>query len=125
MTPLFEIAISALLLIGGVFGLIGSFGLWRLRNPLQRLHAPTKAGTLGVGAVLMASVLHMWVFQGQLTWQELLIAVFVFVTAPVSALFMAKVHLHLTVQRADVPPTGVGSDWATYDVAKDAHPPFG
>jgi multicomponent K+:H+ antiporter subunit G len=114
MTLIYEIFISALLVIGGLFGLIGSFGLWKLRDPLQRLHSPTKASTLGVGAVLVASVLDMWIFQGQTTWQELLIVVFIFLTAPVSALFLAKVHLHLTVQRRDLPPTGTGSDWATY-----------
>lgn len=114
MTPFFDILITLLLVIGGLFGLIGSFGLWKLRAPLQRLHAPTKASTMGVGTVLVASVLDTWVFHGQLSLQEILIVVFIFMTAPVSALYLAKVHLHLTVKRADTPPTGYGSDWATY-----------
>ncbi len=125
MTGMLEFIVAVLLMIGGVFGLIGSFGLWKLRDPLQRLHAPTKASTLGVGAVLVASVLDLWVFEGQPTWQELLIVVFIFMTAPVSALYLAKVHLHLTVPRSEVPPTGVASDWATYQVENDAPPPFG
>ena len=51
-------------MISGVFGLVGSYGLLKLRDPMQRLHAPTKATTVGVGAVLIASVLDL-VFEGQ------------------------------------------------------------
>ena len=52
-----EILVSGLLIIGGVFGLVGSWGLIRLPDPMTRLHAPTKSATLGVGAVLVASML--------------------------------------------------------------------
>lgn len=120
MTPLFDILITMLLVIGGLFGLIGSFGLWKLRAPLQRLHAPTKASTMGLGTVLVASVLDTWVFHGQLSLQEILIVVFIFMTAPVSTLYLGKVHLHLTVKRADTPPTGYGSDWATFAADDDS-----
>ena len=44
-----------LLVVGGVFGVVGGWGLVRLPDPMTRLHAPTKAATLGVGAVLVAS----------------------------------------------------------------------
>jgi multicomponent K+:H+ antiporter subunit G len=45
MAMLAEIIISALLVIGGIFGLVGSFGMIKLQDTLQRLHAPTKAAT--------------------------------------------------------------------------------
>lgn len=109
-----QIAIAALLVIGGLFGLIGSFGLLKLRDPMQRLHAPTKATTIGVGTALFASVLDLWIFQATLTWQELLVIGFLFLTAPITALFLAKAHLHLTVRREDIPPTGTKRPWATY-----------
>jgi multicomponent K+:H+ antiporter subunit G len=119
-----EIAIAALLVIGGIFGLIGSFGLLKLRDPMQRLHAPTKATTVGVGTALLASVLDLWIFDATLTWQELLVVVFLFLTAPITALFLAKAHLHLTVRREDVPPTGTKSPWATYGTDdQDEHLP--
>ena len=57
MSLAIETLISALLVIGGSFGLIGSFGLLKLREPMQRLHAPTKATTVGVGASLNAAAL--------------------------------------------------------------------
>ncbi len=43
-----EIIIAVLLVGGGLFGLIGSWGLLRLKDPLQRLHAPTKSTTIGL-----------------------------------------------------------------------------
>jgi multicomponent K+:H+ antiporter subunit G len=105
-----EALISALVVIGGLFGLIGSFGLMKLRDPMQRLHAPTKATTLGVGAALIASALSMFWQTGAATWQEVMVAVFLFLTAPLSALYLAKVHLHL--QKPKLPPTGTGAKWA-------------
>lgn len=110
-----EIVISALLVLGGLFGLIGSFGLLKLDDPMKRLHAPTKATTLGVGATLVASVLYFKVVRGQVTWQELLIVVFLFITSPVTALFLAKAHLHRNMKPSDLPPTGTSRGWATFD----------
>ncbi|MBC7179255.1 MAG: monovalent cation/H(+) antiporter subunit G, partial [Roseovarius sp.] len=52
-----DILISACLVISGLFGLVGSFGLIKLPDPMMRLHAPTKATTLGVGGALIASML--------------------------------------------------------------------
>lgn len=57
-----DIAISLALVIGGAFVLVGSIGLIKLRNPMSRLHAPTKAGTLGVGSILIASVIYSFAY---------------------------------------------------------------
>ncbi|OZA14948.1 MAG: Na+/H+ antiporter subunit G, partial [Rhodobacterales bacterium 17-64-5] len=69
-----EILISALLIIGGSFGLIGSFGLLKLRDPMQRLHAPTKATTVGVGASLIAAAATMVWQTGTASWQGVMVA---------------------------------------------------
>jgi len=53
-----EAGISFCLIVGGFFTLVGSIGLVRLPDCLMRLHAPTKATTLGVGGVLVASLLY-------------------------------------------------------------------
>ncbi|MDO9023294.1 monovalent cation/H(+) antiporter subunit G, partial [Zwartia sp.] len=50
-----EIITSVLLLVGAFFILVGAIGLARLPDFFMRLHAPTKASTLGVGGVLLAS----------------------------------------------------------------------
>lgn len=114
MTLLAEYAISALLVLGGGFGLIGSYGLVKLKDPMQRLHAPTKATTIGVGAALIASALDLLLLGKGITWQEILIALFLFLTAPLSALYLAKTHLLRTVDRKTLPPTGTEAPWATY-----------
>jgi multicomponent K+:H+ antiporter subunit G len=110
-----EVFISAMLVGGGVFGLIGSYGLLKLRQPMQRLHAPTKASTIGVGTTLVASAFGLLLVGQGISWHEILIAAFLLLTAPVSALFMAKVHLFKTVPRAELPPTGTSRAWATFE----------
>lgn len=115
MTYALEMAIAALLVLGGVFGLIGSIGLLKLADPMQRLHAPTKATTIGVGAALLASALNL-LFIGQgFSWTEVLVAAFLFLTAPVSALYLAKTHLARGVDRKLLPPTATTGDWASFE----------
>ena len=58
MSPLVEYAVCAALVIGALFTLVGSYGLVKLNSPMSRLHAPTKVGTLGVGSILIASVIY-------------------------------------------------------------------
>lgn len=113
MTLVAEYAIAALLILGGTFGLIGSYGMLKLKDPMQRLHAPTKATTIGVGAALIASALDLVLIGKGITWQEILIAAFLFLTAPLSALYLAKTHILRTVNRKDLPPTGTEAPWAT------------
>jgi multicomponent K+:H+ antiporter subunit G len=110
MTLLADYAIAALLVLGGVFGLIGSFGLLKLKDPMQRLHAPTKATTIGVGAALVASALDLVMLGQGATWQGVLVAVFLFLTAPLSALYLAKTHLARSIDRKSLPPTGTKAD---------------
>lgn len=109
-----EILISALLVIGGLFGLIGSFGLLKLPDQMTRLHGPTKAVTLGVGGVLVASVLWFAIFGAAASWHELLITVFLLMTAPITGLMIAKTNMHLTWRREELPDPGPGRHWATY-----------
>jgi len=108
-----EILIATLLVIAGIFGLIGSFGLLKLPDMMTRLHAPTKATTVGVGGVLLASMLY-FATQGAVSWHELLIALFLFLTAPITANFVAKTHMHREMTAADLPDTGTARDWATF-----------
>ncbi|MDP1561055.1 MAG: Na+/H+ antiporter subunit G [Pirellulaceae bacterium] len=107
------------LLIGGCFVFVGSFGLLRLNNTMARMHAPSKATTVGVGGVLIASIFYFYgvvdepyrVFPAQ----DLLIVFFLFLTAPVSAHFMAKAYLHKhSPQESDLPQPHNGSGWATF-----------
>jgi multicomponent K+:H+ antiporter subunit G len=98
-----DLLVSLLLVAGGLFALVGAIGLVRLRTLLMRIHAPTKASTLGVGGALLASMLYFgWTGQ-RLVIHELLITVFVFITAPIAA------HLLLKAALEREPPAGPGS----------------
>ena len=99
-----EWLLASLLVLGGVFTLFGAIGLVRFPDFYMRLHAPTKATTLGVGGVLLASMGLTWATGGY-GLHELLITLFLFVTAPVSANLLAQAALHLRVpSRAQQPP---------------------
>ncbi len=98
-----EVLIAAMLVVGGVFMLVGAIGLVRFGDFFMRLHAPTKATTLGVGGVLLASMGLRW-SQGDPGLQELLITLFLFITAPVSANLLAQAALHLRVPSKAPPP---------------------
>lgn len=114
MTGITEIAIGVFLLIGAAFMLVGSYGLLKLNDSMKRLHAPTKAGTMGVGALLVASMIHGFEI-GEGTLHDLLILAFLFITAPISAHFIAKVGIHR--RNCDTPPEpAVDSTWSTLDV---------
>ncbi|MDG4813564.1 Na+/H+ antiporter subunit G [Hydrogenovibrio sp. 3SP14C1] len=96
---MFEILLALLIIIGAIFTLIGSFGLFKLPDFFMRLHGPTKATTLGVGAILIASALYFSFEKNTLSLHELLITLFLFITAPVSAHLMAKAAMHIKVKQ--------------------------
>lgn len=54
MTGLVDIVAGLCLLLGGGFSLVAGLGVLRLPDVFTRLHASTKAGTLGVGLIVLA-----------------------------------------------------------------------
>lgn len=89
-----ESCVAFFLVFGAAFVLLGSLGLAKLPDTFTRLHAPTKASTLGVGSILVASAMVFSTSRGALSLHELLVTVFLFITAPVSAYLLAKTALH-------------------------------
>lgn len=110
-----EFLISLALVVSGIFGFVGSYGLIKLRDTVQRLHAPTKATTLGVGGVLIASMIYFYAKTGHLSVHELLITLFLFLTAPITANFIAKSYMARNMRREDLPDSGGDYGWAIYD----------
>lgn len=110
---LIEILVAALLIVGAAFTLIGSYGLLKLDQPMKRLHAPTKASTLGVGSLLLAAIVHAFA-SGEGSLHELLVMAFLFVTAPIAGNFIAKVHLHRQRGGSELPAPPREDIWATY-----------
>ena len=91
---LIEIASAALIVFGAGIALLGSVALARFPDIFTRLHGPTKATTVGIGSVLLGTVLYMQLQSGSGSVREVLITVFLFLTAPVSAHLIAKAALH-------------------------------
>ena len=119
MNPLpiwLDVLLAVLVVVGAGFALIGSFGLARLSDFVKRVHGPTKASTLGVGCVLIASAAYFTargLSSGEgASLHELMITLFLFLTAPITAHFIAKANMHRDWKAEDLPrPEGDGQ-WA-------------
>lgn len=91
-----EIVVSVLLLVGAGFALVGSIGLARMPDFFTRLHAPTKATTLGVGGIVVASLVFHSTRGAGLSLKELAISLFLFITAPLVGHLLGKAALRNT-----------------------------
>jgi len=91
-----QVMVALLLAGGGLISLVGSFGLLRLGDFLQRLHASTLVTTLGTLSVLAASMLAFSLAWRRLVLHEILIALFVTIGAPVANMLLARVELYRT-----------------------------
>ncbi len=104
MSFLIEAIVAMFLLVGAVFALVGSIGLTRLPDLYSRLHGPTKATTLGVGGTLIGSATFFSAMQNSPSFHEILVLLFLFMTAPVSAHLMAKAALHMKLPNVSGAP---------------------
>jgi multicomponent K+:H+ antiporter subunit G len=75
---------------GGLCALIGALGLLRLRNFYSRMHPPTMGTTLGIGCVLIASMLVSSALLVRPVVHEVLITLFVATTSPVTAMLLTR-----------------------------------
>jgi multicomponent K+:H+ antiporter subunit G len=107
------VAVSLLLVMGGSIILIGALGLMRLPSFYQRIHGPAITVTLGAGGVLLASMLYFTILQSRPVLHELIIAVFIFMTAPVVSMLLMRAAIYRDL-RAGNPgrKKGVDSDSA-------------
>lgn len=100
------IVVALLILLGAGLALIGSVGLLRLTTFYERVHAPTLGTTLGIGCVLLGSMLFFSVLQTRLVLHEILIAVLMVVTTPVTLMLLARAAIYRDRIEGDeaVPP---------------------
>ena len=82
----------ALLIAGSLFCMVAAVGMLRLPDTLIRMHAATKAGTLGAGCILLAAALA----GGDLgtTLKATAVILFLLLTAPVAAHLIARAAYH-------------------------------
>lgn len=96
---------AALVVIGALAALIGSFGLLRLRSFFQRVHTPTLGATIGTWAFTAATMSQVSFAAKQPYVHVLLIALLIALTAPVTTVFLMRAALFRARARreADVP----------------------
>jgi multicomponent K+:H+ antiporter subunit G len=93
--PAWAALLTALLvLVGAAVTLIGSLGLLRLGNFYARVHAPTLGTTLGMASILIASALYFSVIEARPVVHEILMAVFVTLTTPVTLMLVVRAALY-------------------------------
>jgi multicomponent K+:H+ antiporter subunit G len=85
---------TVLLVAGGLLAAIGSFGLLRLPDFYARMHPPAMGTTLGAGCVLIASMLVSSALVGRPVLHELLITLFIVMTAPVTAMLLVRAAVY-------------------------------
>lgn len=98
MSIVIEILVSIALLTGAAFALVGSWGLAKLPDFYTRLHGPSKASTMGVGGMLIGSMIYFGFHEGEPSMHEWLITLFLFISTPVSAHMLSKAALHLKLK---------------------------
>ena len=85
--------IAALIVLGSLLALIGSFGLLTLGSFFQRIHAPTLVSTLGMWSITLANVLFFSWLGAQLYLHALLIILFIALTTPITTIFLMRAAL--------------------------------
>ena len=100
--PVWAALPAALLLVcGGLLAFIGALGLLRMKTFYARMHPPTMGTTLGSGCVLIASMLVFSALLQRPVVHELVITLFILITAPVSAMTLTRAALHRTRKHPD------------------------
>ncbi|EAV40611.1 MULTISPECIES: monovalent cation/H(+) antiporter subunit G [Roseibium] len=88
MNAAVEIITGIMLIIGASFALVASIGIIRLKDVYMRMHAASKAGTLGSGVMLLALAVHA--SDLAVVTRAIAGVVFFLLTAPISAHLLAK-----------------------------------
>ena len=111
-----ETVAAVMLVLGTALMLVAAIGLIRLRDPLQRMHSATKAGTLGCALVILGAMLLGEVARPS---TGLLAILFLLVTLPFGAQLLGR-----AAYLSDTPLSGIGDDPLAPELARtDARQP--
>ena len=90
-----DLIVGTLFLLGGLFVFVAGLGVLRLPDVLTRMHASTKAGTLGTSLVLIAAAVHFGDFA--ITAKVILAILFILLTAPVAGHMIGRAAVRIGV----------------------------
>ena len=94
LPPWAAITVSFFLILGGIISFTGALGLLRLDTFYRRIHGPAITITLGTGSIIIASMLYFTVSGARAVVHELLITVFVLMTAPVVSMMILRAAVY-------------------------------
>lgn len=94
LPPWAAILTSFFLILGGIISFTGALGLLRLDTFYRRIHGPAITITLGTGCIIIASMLYFTVSGARPVVHELLITVFVLMTAPVVSMMILRAAVY-------------------------------
>lgn len=97
-----SVPIVFFLISGGLVVLIGALGLLRLPTFYQRIHGPAITITFGAGGILIASMLYFSGLQSRPVIHELLITVFIFMTAPITSMLIMRAAVYRDLRAGKV-----------------------
>ena len=100
------VLICTCLLAGAFLALVGAVGLLRMKTFYQRVHAPTLGSSMGMGLILTSSIVYFSAVRGEAVMHEILIAVFLTLTTPISLMLVVRAALARDRSQGDpgVPP---------------------
>jgi len=78
-----DLTVAFLMVVGAFFAAASSLGVVRMPDIFIRMHASTKAGTLGAGLILGAAALHF--ADASVTTRVVSVIAFLIITAPIGA----------------------------------------
>ena len=104
MNVIHQLVVAALVVVGGFFLLVGTVGLIRFPDVYNRMHASSKAATLGASSILLGGFVYYGPQGAGLT--SLVGIVFLFVTAPTGAHLISR-----SAQKMGVPFFGDEARW--------------
>jgi multicomponent K+:H+ antiporter subunit G len=94
LSPLVAAIVATLVLLGALVALVGSWGLLRLGDFYDRVHPPTMGTTMGLALVLAGSMVLFTATEGRPVLHEIVIAVFMIVTTPVTFMLLVRAARH-------------------------------
>ena len=120
MTETMTAAAGILVVLGAFLAFSGAVGLVRLKTFYERVHPPTMGTTGGAGLILAASMLFFSALESRLVLYEVVVAVFMVVTTPVTYMLLMRAAVHRDrALRSDVDPAV--HDRAREGVARREH----
>lgn len=92
-----EIVIIGLLVLGTMFCVLAAIGMARMPDVYSRMQAATKAGTLGVACLLLATSMHAASLP--VIVEGILVILFLFLTSPIASHLIARSAYFVDVPR--------------------------